>query len=86
MLREIKIALISGDKIIGTNGIGKETALKIIGKNSDVLTGTNIDGYKPEDLDDGYNKALRKTEQPYALDLNKTPPSEIMRPTICELL
>jgi phosphatidylglycerophosphate synthase len=74
-----KIALISGDKIIGTNGIGKETALKIIGKNSDVLTGTNIDGYKPEDLDDGYNKALRKTEQPYALDLNKTPPSEIMR-------
>jgi O-antigen/teichoic acid export membrane protein/phosphatidylglycerophosphate synthase len=74
-----KMALISGDKIIGTNGIEKETALKIIGKNSNVLIGTNIDGCKPEDLDNGYNKALRKTEQPYALDLNKTPPSEIMR-------
>ena len=74
-----KMALISGNKIIGTNGIDRESAVEIIGKSSDILIGTDIDGYRPEDLDDGYNKALRKTEHPYALDINKTSPSEIMR-------
>jgi len=74
-----KMALISGNKIIGTNGIDRESAVEIIGKSSDVLIGTDIDGYRPEDLDDGYNKALRKTEHPYALDINKTSSSEIMR-------
>jgi len=36
------------------------------------LQGTSLRAVKPSDLDDGYNKALRKTEPPYAINIHET--------------
>lgn len=74
-----KMALITGGKIIGVNGVDAQTAERLIGQSPDSLNGTDIKLARPEDLDDGYNKALRKTEPPYALNVNETPIVDIMR-------
>jgi len=74
-----KIALISEDEIIAVNGVNAETAKDIIGKPSAKLKGTDIKQARPEELDKGYNRALRKNEPPYALNIHQTPISDIMR-------
>ena len=79
-------AFVSGDKtilavddiIIGVNNSDKITAQMLIGQP---LSAADVTGFKvrrPDDLDDGYNKALRKSEPPYALDINSTPVVDIM--------
>ena len=74
-----KRALIAGDKIIGVNGVDTQTAQKLIGGNISILKGTDIPVVYPDDLDDGYNKALRKNEPPYALNAHETSIVDIMR-------
>ena len=74
-----KMALVTGGKIIGVNGVDKSMAEALIGQDVSVLEGTNIKAAAPEDLDDGYNKALRKNEPPYALNVNDTPIIDIQR-------
>lgn len=72
-------ALISGNKIIAVNGGRSEVATRLIGQSVTALAGTEIEAVYPDDLDDGYNKALRKKEPPYALDIESTPPVDIMK-------
>ena len=74
-----KIALISGDIIIGVNGVSVDMAKSLIGKPVSKIEGTDIKPVYPEDLDDGYNKALRKNEPPYALNVNETSVIDIQR-------
>ena len=74
-----KTALIAGEKIIGVNGAELKTAQAVIGQDITSLTGTDIQPVYPHELDDGYNKALRKKEPPYALDVNNTPIADIQR-------
>ena len=74
-----KIALISDDIIIGVNGVEAKDAERLIGRHQDALKGTDINPVGPGDLDKGYNKALRKNEPPYALNINETPVGDIMR-------
>jgi len=74
-----KMALVTGGKIIGLNGVDKPTAEALIGRDVSALNGADIKIARPEDLDDGYNKALRKKEPPYALNVNDTPIIDIQR-------
>ncbi|MDB2438907.1 CDP-alcohol phosphatidyltransferase family protein [Hellea sp.] len=74
-----KMALIAGGKIIGINGVETPVAEKLVGRDVSALQGTDIKPMRPEDLDDGYNKALRKNEPPYALNIHETPVVDIMR-------
>ena len=74
-----EVALVADDKIIGLNGVDADTARNLIGKNVAALKNSKIKIARPEDLDDGYNKALRKNEKPYALNVNKTSVVDIMR-------
>lgn len=72
-------ALISDNKIIAVNGVSADIATNLIGRSESALSGTEIKAVYPDELDDGYNKALRKKEPPYALDIDNTPPVEIMK-------
>jgi len=74
-----KIALIAGDKIIGVNQVSTKTAEALIGQNVSELKNTDIKAVRPDELDDGYNKALRKKEPPYALNVNNRSVVDIMR-------
>ena len=74
-----KTALISENKILGVNGVETSVAVSLIGQAPSALSGLDIAAVYPDDLDDGYNKALRKKEPPYALNIDEVPPAEIMR-------
>ena len=74
-----RIALISEGEIIGINGVKVDIAKSLIGQASEKLEGTDIKAVHPQDLDDGYNKALRKNEPPYALNIQETGAADIMR-------
>ena len=74
-----KMALISGEKIIGINGVSEDVAKSLIGGHVSKLEGTDIKPAYPDDLDDGYNKALRKNEPPYALNIEETSIVDIQR-------
>lgn len=74
-----KMALISGDKIIGINGVSEDVAKSLIGEKVSKLEGTDIRPAYPNDLDDGYNKALRKNEPPYALNIDEASIVDIQR-------
>lgn len=66
-------ALISAGKIVGINGATQELASRLIGQSEAALKGTDLLAVYPPDLDDGYNKALRKTEPPYVINVHETP-------------
>lgn len=74
-----KTALVADGKIIGVNGADVKTAQALLGQDVTSLGGTDIRPIHPEELDDGYNKALRKKEPPYALNVNTTPIADIQR-------
>jgi len=74
-----KIALLVDGKIIGVNGVDIKTAEDLIGRDVNSLQGTDIKPAHPDELDDGYNKALRKKEPPYALNVNDISVVDIMR-------
>lgn len=74
-----KSALVINGKIIAVNGVADDVAENLIGQNETALENMGIDSVVPDELDDGYNKVLRKKEPPYALDIDNTPPVEIMR-------
>jgi len=74
-----KTALIAENKIIGVNGVERSVAKALIGQSQDALSGSEIEAVYPEDLDDGYNKALRKNEPPYALNIEETDVVDIMK-------
>jgi len=66
-----KSALISDGVIIGVNGVDTQMASQLIGQSQAALTSTSIQAVTPHELDDGYNKALRKTEPPYAINVHE---------------
>ena len=74
-----KIALISENIIIGVNGVDNAAAEKLIGQDKSALKGTDMKPVYPDELDDGYNKALRKNEPPYALNVNEVSVVDIQR-------
>ena len=74
-----KMALVTEGKIVGVNGVDNDTAEMLIGKDVSALKGIDIRTARPDDLDDGYNKALRKKEPPYVLSVNETPIIDIQR-------
>ncbi len=74
-----RIALIADNKIIGVNDVDAALAQSLIGQAIEALVGTDIKPVHPYDLDDGYNKALRKTEPPYALNIHETPIAQIQK-------
>lgn len=74
-----KTALIADNKIIGVNGVEESVAKVLIGQNQAALSGLDIEAVHPEDLDDGYNKALRKQEPPYALNIEEADVVDIMK-------
>jgi len=65
------VALINDGVIIGINGTDIDTAQRLIGRDKAALKGTNIKPVVPQDLDDGYIKALRKTEAPYVINVHE---------------
>ena len=72
-------ALISDGKIIGVHADSAFKAEDYIGRSAADLVGTALEPVTVNDLDDGYNKALRKTEPPYALNIGQTSPVSIMK-------
>ena len=72
-------ALIVDGTIIGVHADNGLRAGDYIGRSASDLTGTGLAPVTVNDLDDGYNKALRKTEPPYALNIDQTSPAEIMK-------
>jgi len=74
-----EMALLVENKIIGINGVDAQTAQQLIGQDVGALKGMDIKAAHPNDLDDGYNKALRKKEPPYALNIHETPVIDILR-------
>ena len=67
------VALVISGSIIGVNGTDEETAHALIGQSDAALARTGLQPVYPADLADGYNKALRKTEPPYALNIEDVP-------------
>ncbi len=74
-----KTALITNDVIIGVNADESPKYKGLIGKPAAYAEKAGLILRRPDDLDSGYNKALRKTEPPYALDINKNPTPLIMQ-------
>lgn len=72
-------ALISDGKIIAVNGGAEALGASLIGQQSEALIGTGISPLYSHDLDDGYNKTLRKKDPPYAIDLHATAPVDVMK-------
>ena len=76
-----RTALIVDDQVVAINGLSIEKATVLIGNPSTKVdwTSLGLDPVMPADLDDGYDKELRKTEAPYALDINAVPVIEILQ-------
>ncbi len=72
-------ALIVDGKIIGVHAEDTSKAEDYIGCSAADVADTGLVPVTVNDLDDGYNKALRKTEPPYALNISQTPPAAIMK-------
>ncbi len=73
-------ALVVDNEIIAVNGLSPDRAKSLIGKPPDQIpSDSKLDIKKPDELDDGYIKALRKTEKPYALHVEHDGISEISR-------
>jgi len=78
-------ALVSEGKIIATNGLDLSSARQIMGKSPqdetvrNILQTSGITVRSPDDLAGSYNKRLRKTEPPYALDTSRVPVADIMK-------
>jgi len=72
-------ALVADGIIIGVNGTDAETAQPLIGQAVRALKTSSLRAVTPEDLDAGYNKALRKTEPPYALNLETVPVNTVQK-------
>ncbi len=67
------IVLVQGGLIIGVAG----GAAQLIGQPADAAGDLRI--VRPQDLVSAYDKALRKSERPYALDSRVTPADDIMK-------
>ncbi len=80
-----KTALVSEGKIIATHGLDMAAARTVIGRNAQdrsvegILAGAGLIIRSPSDLAGSYNKTLRKTEAPYALDTSRVPIANIMK-------
>ena len=72
-------ALVNEGIIIGVNGVEVQMASDLIGQADTALSGTGITATTPHELDDGYNKALRKTEPPYAINVHETSVAELQK-------
>ncbi len=73
--------LVVDDKVVAINGFDKLRASALIGQNSNGINWDELGlmPVSPDDLTDGYDKALRKREKPYALDINTTPVANILQ-------
>ena len=67
------VALIVDNKIIAVSG----GTLDMLGQSASAATG--LQALRPEQLVSSYDKALRKAEAPYALDIRTTSPDVIMK-------
>lgn len=74
-------ALIVDDMIIATNGVNVENAADLIGTplNFGLMQELGLTSKTPDALTGRYDKALRKTEAPYALDSRNVSRSDIMK-------
>ena len=74
-------ALIVDDQVVAINGLSVAKGSVLIGNPTTKIdwSSLGIRPVAPSDLDDGYDKTLRKREAPYALDINKTPVTEILQ-------
>ncbi len=74
-------ALIVDDQVVAINGLSAVKASVLIGNPTTKVDWAElgIDPVVPSDLDDGYDKALRKREKPYALDISETPVADILQ-------
>ena len=74
-------ALVCDGKIIAINGLELDQAKKTCGQSTDVVDfdALGVTPKTPEELGGNYDKALRKMETPYALDVRATPVLDIMQ-------
>ena len=74
-------ALVVNDHIIAVNGSSPDADRKLIGTkpNSRAISELGLTVATPESLSDDYDKALRKTEKAYALNINDTPVVDILQ-------
>lgn len=78
-IRERNIALVAHGAIVGVNRVELDDAHDLIGQDVSALKNTGVRVVEAHDLDDGYNKALRKVEPPYLLNVETTPLADIMK-------
>jgi len=74
-------ALIVDGIVIATHGVDDTTAVALIGRpvQASKLTAIGLKIQTPSELAGSYNKALRKSEAPYALNVSQTSVSDIMK-------
>ena len=74
-----KTALVIDGKIAGVTDCARDDALLLIGSEADVAVEYGLALKGPDDLADPYNKALRKTDPPYGIDIETAPIEPVMR-------
>lgn len=74
-----RTALCVNDVVIGVSGGNRDVAGGLIGGEASKAKEAGFTLAQPSDLAGSYNKVLRKMEAPYALNVEETPISDIMR-------
>lgn len=74
-----KTALIIDGKIAGVTDVSRAKAEQLIGADEAVAFTHGLVIKAPDDLAESYNKALRKTDPPYGIDISTAPIEPVMR-------
>ncbi len=74
-----KTALVIDDVIVGVSGVTISTARALIGQSPEKATAEGMAIKTPDNLADSYNKALRKTDPPYGVNVSRAPTEPLMR-------
>lgn len=78
LVKADKTALVQDGTVVAVNGMAFDDAARVVGQPA---AGADLKGFSlagPEDLAGTYNKALRKNEPPYALNIETTPIKDIL--------
>lgn len=78
LVKKDKTALVQGETIIAVNGMDFALAERLVGLPAKTADLKGLTLAHPGDLAGTYNKALRKNEPPYALNIETTPLKDIL--------
>ncbi len=74
-----RTALVEHGQTVSLSSATREEAERYIGQSPEALSETDFRVSRPDEINDGYIKSLRKQEQPYALDMRETEVLDVMK-------